>query len=120
MKNSLQKNELILASQQKSQAYMLEQEQMERQQEHDRKATMSRIEAHSIVANEEMEKEEMNIEVKKAEDVLVEESLLFKESEPFTPSILSLGRLHKGPMISLFLVSSYHFINCALTYPCSI
>ncbi|KAK4857271.1 hypothetical protein QYF36_026273 [Acer negundo] len=52
----------------------------------------------SSVANEELEKEEMRIEVKEVEDVPVEESFLFKELEPFTPPILSLGCLCKGLM----------------------
>ena len=74
----------------------------------------------SSVANEEFEKEEMNKEVKEAKDVLVEEPLLFKESEPLTPPSLSLGRLRKGPMDKLlfgFIVPFYKLCtNLSLFY----
>ena len=74
----------------------------------------------SSVANEELEKEEMNIEVKEAEDVHVEEPLLFKESDPLTPPSLSLGHLRKGPMDKLlfgFIIPFYKLCtNLSLFY----
>ena len=74
----------------------------------------------SSVANEEFEKEEMNKKVKEAEDVPVEEPLLFKESEPLSPPSLSLGRLRKGLMDKLlfgFIVPFYKLCtNLSLFY----